>query len=144
MPDVIYNSLGEILVSLVVLVLIPWLIKLLNIKMDDSRRQYMEAAIAGAIRAGVAAYADKNNRTPKDVLDAMVNDPTARNNVVNFAESYLRDNVPKAIDKLGMNERLADVVTARFDTAVGEMASKIRTTAQTVTETNADTTTPRP
>jgi hypothetical protein len=129
-------GMTDIIVQLVVFVvsavLTPKVWQYIKLKADDKTRGYLETAIEGAIRAGINAIAKQQNRTPMALLLAVVNDHQVREQVMAFAKDYLHRNTPVALQRLGITDNLADIITARLDNVVENMAATIAGTATAI------------
>lgn len=129
-------GMTDIIVQLVVLavsaVLTPKVWQYIKLKADDKTRGYLETAIEGAIRAGINAIAKTQNRTPMALLLAVVNDHQVRDQVMLFAKDYLNRNTPHALQRLGITDNLADIITARLDNVIENMSATIAGTANNI------------
>lgn len=109
-------------------ILVPMIGVWLRNHMTNERAARVEQAIQSGLN--VAINTATQGKGLSATAEAVINDPTTRNEVVSIASEYVRSTVPSAVDKLKLDPELEQVVSARIDKALAELTERLATTTK--------------
>jgi len=113
------NNGIEIFIMIFMVVILPWVIKKLNVSIDNDVRAYVETALRGGLTYALQAIMKRDNLSPTDAARRMSGNSETKTEALRIASNYVLEAVPDGLKRLGVDttDQLHSLLSARLGEA---------------------------